>query len=153
MARLLGTAGNIDTLTVGGRTFTDVSSNLIELAVAAQSATQFGTARKLNASSGYAVTAGKTLTIYAARITIITAGSGAGLNLLYGSSDVGMGSGSTPSGVFYMAGSTTSTLNINQNASLGYQEFAVNFSVGSGLFPGILINGGSVSGILFGYEV
>lgn len=64
---MLGPSGNIPTLQIGGRIFTDLT-NLITL-TASMSGAKWSTARKLGVAAGYQVTAGKTLKIYAAVVS------------------------------------------------------------------------------------
>lgn len=66
MAQIVGTLGAVETLTVGGRTFVNVSA-LITLQAWCDSNTH-AVMRKSGGTSGYAVTAGKVLTIEAMRV-------------------------------------------------------------------------------------
>lgn len=71
----IGTLGTIDTLTIGGRVFTDLT-NLITLYAATNAVSTFATFRKNGSqvAAGYQVTSGKTLFIYAIQIQAEGAG-------------------------------------------------------------------------------
>ncbi len=111
MAKPIGTLGVIDTLTVGGRVFTDVTSNLIIIGSSGPNGTgNHNTMRKPGSASGYQVTSGKTLTLYAFSAIASVLGSGGGIQFAYGSTDVGFNSNSAPAGVFYFgSGSANAT--------------------------------------------
>lgn len=105
MAKPIGTLGVIPTLTVGGWTFTDLTT-LIILHAASSNSGDFYTLRKSNASAGYQVTAGKTYTINAVEIAMATVGSSI-YYFGYGDTDVGFVSASPPTNAFYLANDST----------------------------------------------
>ncbi len=89
MAVAIGNLGTIPILTVGGRVFTDLT-NLIFLIGSVNTAGRGCTGRKAGAASGYQVTAGKTLTIYAVKITCEDSAGAYGITLSQSDNDVGV---------------------------------------------------------------
>ena len=157
MAIPIGTLGTIPTLTVGGRVFTDLTNLIILYGMSTTSTHNWSTLRKQNGSSGYTVTSGKTLTINA--VTCITPNSTApAVSLLYGTSDVGLDSGSAPTGAVYLAGgSSTNTIYISQCASSGsslsqISSGSVDFQVPAGKYPCGYMNTQGCSMSTLGYE-
>jgi len=97
MAKAIGTLGNIPSITVGGRVFTDLTSLLV-LGAYNGTSTKYATFRKNNTSSGYVVTTGKTLTISALNVqSQDSATSTTSMGLGYSTQDVGFNSSSEPS--------------------------------------------------------
>jgi hypothetical protein len=82
----------IPSLTVGGRVFTDLSSNLIVLwaTITASAAVKHSSLRKIGTTAGYTVTSGKTLTVQGCRFLVKTAAAGISLVFAYGDTDVSM---------------------------------------------------------------
>jgi hypothetical protein len=102
MATQIGTLGNIPTLTVAGVVYTDLT-NLIVLAAYA-TGTNNGTGRRPGATSGYQVTAGKTLTI---RSVLIHSSATTAPNTKFAQSDndVGVDSGTALTSPIYLVSS------------------------------------------------
>lgn len=103
MARAIGTLGTIPSITVGGLVLTDLT-NLIVLAgeVFTNSRTSF---RLPTASSGYAVTTGKTLKVHAMRLNFQGTGGDA-IFLTYSDNDVGFSSATAFTNSVPYAGTT-----------------------------------------------
>lgn len=143
-------AGTVPNLTVGGRTFTDLS-NLIVLYAANQGST-YSTFRKRNSAVGYSVTAGKTLTIYAVRL-ISFFPTAAGSAIFQSDTDVGFNSASAPTNLVYFGGSAVSTV-VYPPTAAGVSEMAIDFQVASGKYVGTGVPGSSAGGVIevFGYE-
>lgn len=111
MAKPIGTLGTIETLTVAGRVFTDLT-NLIILHSKTGGQVYCGF-RKSTGSAAYQVTTGKTLTVNALRYMAGTFNAAAYLNfyLVYGDNAVGWDSVTGPTTPIYECdGSSTSRL-------------------------------------------
>ena len=100
----------IPTLQIGSRVFTDLT-NLITLSANVSSTASQGrtTLRKLNASAGYQVTAGKTFTVAAALIFPKASMSNYNLQLLYADNDVGTRSNTAFTNAFYACNDNAAT--------------------------------------------
>ncbi len=141
----IGTLGNVPSLTVGGRVFTDLT-NLIVL-TAAHSAGNLSTLRLPGASSGYQVPAGKTLKIWAIR-QYTTSSYVAPTSLGYGDTDVGYNSGSTPTNpIYYSVGANAYTA----GATTGITETSLLFSVPTGKYVFGSTSGQQGGTTVFGY--
>lgn len=158
MAKPIGTLGTIDTLTVGGRVFTDLT-NLLVLMGYTDSNTK-ASLRAAIGSSGWAVTGGKTLTIYAIRTRVNVALSATGnifnTILLSTSVDLGMDGAGVLTGAAYMAGSSTLSAAIVSNGTSGantYENGHLGFTVAAGLYTTVVqTTGQPVTTHVFGYE-
>lgn len=145
-------------LTVGGRVFTDLT-NLIVLQCYVSS-NNGCTFRKTNGSSGYQVTAGKTLTIWAYRLeTANTASISDGIPF-YSDTDLGWSSPTAPTNPFYIAGGvaatiwTTTALAAQATSTPGMKEIATEFPIPATKFPAWnwSAQNGSLMVTAFGYE-
>ncbi len=109
MAKPIGTLGTIDTLTVGGRVFTDLV-NIIVLGGYITTNTN-SCLRKSNGAAGYAVTSGKTLTISAVRaqsgVTLSATEGVSGFSLAQADVDVGLDSASALTNPVYDRGTAS----------------------------------------------
>lgn len=158
MATEFGTIGNIPLLTVGGRTFTDLTTLLV--LVAYVTGANRSTARLPGATSGYQVTSGKTYQIRA--IQLAPSGTNGNGQLYYSDNDIGLSSGTALTNPIYqygtvnaqgipIVGSSTATI------APALQQMPVHFNVAAQKYPGIEMtnSGGGVNvGLhLFGYEV
>lgn len=145
-------------LTVGGRVFTDLT-NLIVLQCYV-SLNNGCTFRKTNASSGYQVTAGKTLTIWAYRLeTANTASISNGIPY-YADADIGFSSGTAPTSPVYIAGGAASTiwastaLAAQATSTPGMKEVATEFPIPATKYAAWnwSAQNGSLMVTAFGYE-
>lgn len=157
-AKPIGTLGTIDTLTVGGRTFTDLA-NLIVLYGACGSNGGSGLF-KPNAASAYQVTAGKTLQLWAMRVHQNEANTNGGdhsLNFAYCDNAIAINASTSPTNPVYMYGASTDGLGYGQQVTNPNFLYEVGFRfdiiatkygyVTSGVAsPNFLIT-------VFGYEV
>lgn len=126
MASKLGTIGNIDTLVLNGRTFTDMS-NLIALCAYSVGGPHFATLRKQSGTAGYQVTAGKTMKIFAAKIFGQNATtSDPACTPAYGDNDVGQDTGSTPTNVVYFGGDSSMAIGAQTSK---YEDVAIDFNI------------------------
>lgn len=135
-------------LTVGGRVFTDLN-NLITLSARVTGAT-YSTLRKPNGTSGYQVTAGKTLTIYAMKCVGISTTNA--FKPGYGTTDAGQ-NGAAPSGSVVFAGDIGTNTGFVISGAGSVLELAVNMTVPANDFPYIV--SGSASDcycLAYGYE-
>lgn len=152
-ARAIGTLGVIDTLTIGGRVFSDLT-NLKSLGAGVLFA-NYTTFRSPNSTSGYQVTTGKTFNIYAiksytANVDTNAAGS---FNIGYANADAGL-NGAAPSTIVYMGGDIGQA-HILQFSSRGNEvALATPFGVPSQKYPFVTGNSaGQIQCFAFGYEV
>lgn len=105
MAKPIGTLGVIDTLTIGGRVYTDLT-NLIILHGAVSISGNPTTFRKANGTAGYQAV--NTLTISSVVFHCVTASAGVVGNLGYTDTDYGINNGGGVTGAFkYIADSAT----------------------------------------------
>jgi hypothetical protein len=112
MAQPIGTIGTIPTLTIGGRVYTDISSNLKRL-ITHVAATGGGTFRLFSGSAGYAVTTGKTLTIESLRREDLSSTVGTGIAMAQTDNDIGLNSATALTNAVYWGGSNTLTPSIS----------------------------------------
>jgi hypothetical protein len=157
MATPIGTLGTIPTLTVGGRVFTDLST-LITLVTAIQTANRSGTFRLTNGSSGYPVTASKTLTVSAMSVisTNQVAGNSAGVaSFGYADNDVGVNSATALTTPVYYGGSALIGLAPVGEPSFGGEfQYSVKLVVPAGKYP-FAVQDGSANILVihaYGYE-
>jgi hypothetical protein len=106
MARQIGTLGTIDTITVGGRVFTDLTNMII--LHGRHVGTNGCTLRKDSGSAGYQVTTGKTMTVYATRSWCINAANDTP-TLAQSDNDVGVNSATALTNAVQQAGSSSIT--------------------------------------------
>lgn len=138
-------------LVVGGRTFTDLT-NLIVLSAsdAAAGGNTFSTLRAAGATSGYAVTALKTLTI-----EVYGGNAEGGIPspvIGYGDTDVGQGSAAAPTNPVYLSGTNNKHTYVNSAASSPVY-LNVRFPVPAGKYPFVKVFGASSFGMIaYGYE-
>lgn len=153
MATPIGTLGTIPSLTVGGRVFTDLTNLIILSASTGGSANNVSTLRKFGASSGYQVTTGKTLTIYAIKV-ISQSSTGEALNFGYGDTDVGIRAGTTnPTNAVFAIGDSSNMLISGLSQVGGVTELAINLAVPSLKYVFAKAGDTGVSGFLaYGYE-
>jgi len=156
MAKAIGTLGTIDTLTVGGRTFTDLT-NLIILYGLVSTAGRHTTLRLPNASSGYQVTSGKTFKIEAIFASTSSASAGPVMPF-YGDTDVGLDSASAPTNPVYIGGNNNPQAialagNTSGNLVLSNPIPGMNFSVPAGKYPCVYAGATSSLVAVYGYEV
>lgn len=109
MSKIIGTMGTVDSLTIGGRVFTDLT-NLITLTCNTNAASVRSTFRKCGShvGAGYQVTAGKTLYIYALSLIPFGAG-GSEAQLAQTDNDVGLQSNTAFGNPIYF-GTESSTI-------------------------------------------
>lgn len=153
MAKPIGTLGTIPTLTIGGRVFTDLTT--IKMLYARQGGDVRSSFRLANGTSGYAVTGGTTLTVYAVAI-IPNDSSTIGFQLAYSDNDVGSDTNTAFTNPVYWMGASNA---LHQVAAVGsgmpeaVRSFALNFQVLAAKYPGLQISTAArFSMILYGYE-
>lgn len=138
-------------LTVGGRVFTDLSNLIILTTYVTGTSTYISTLRRANGSAGYQITAGKTLTIYAAQMHIIVASS-VNIGLGYGDNDVGQLTTTVPTNPVYVAGAAG--VGIFSLAAIGFFEASTNFQIPATKYG--FVNAQATAGAgtirLYGYE-
>lgn len=150
MAKPIGTLGTIPTITVGGMVFTDLST-LIVLGTLAGSGNR-GTFRNTAASSGYSVTSGKTLTIWAIDIVSTQPTSDIEVTLAYSDNDVGFASATAFTNPVYEFGATNQFHGLAP-AYGSRGSWATKFPVPAAKYPGVLNSNGQASIYAYGYEV
>jgi hypothetical protein len=159
MATPIGTLGTVPTLTVANRVFTDLGSDFVMLygAFEGNSTGAHSTPRLANASSGYQVASGKTLTIYAAKLILNSGTDANGLSIAYADNDLGiLASNNSPTNPVYLAGfnqTGAATCFITFQYAQLLNEVPLNFAVPATKYPFLYYNGTACQGtyILFGY--
>lgn len=129
MARGITTAGAIPTLTIDGRTFTDLTT-LIKLYTHNTTAGRYGTCRKQDGSgTGYAAVA--TLRIAAIRVNL-QSGTSSSVKMMRSDNDVTFDSSTAPTNPNYYGNMNTTHFLV---AGLGSKtDYAVDFAVSVGKF-------------------
>lgn len=156
MAKPIGTIGNVDSLTVGGVTFVDLT-NLIVVGAAWQNSTgtKSSTLRKPGGTAGYQVTSGKTLTLRAWHMAWhdVTAAANDSVIFLYSDNDIGFDSATAFTNPVYMFG-TSSRSTANHAVVANTQDGPLFFPVAATKYAGLSPNVTNVSGsiLAFGYE-
>lgn len=157
-SKAIGTLGTIDTITVGGRVFTNLTSLIILYGWADGTGTSNRcTLRTANGSAGYQVTTGKTLTIRAVRFQTTGASNTAGVspgNLAYADNDVGVATSTAFTNSVNMIGNT-SFIQWGR-ASLYYGSdgdgAAIDFQVPALKYPAYVASNQICAIICYGYE-
>jgi len=126
------TKGNAPTITVGGRVFSDLKNLIVIRTRVGVGGNLYGTARSLNASSGYQVPAGKTLRITAVREVGSTLNQAVSIG--HGDDDKGMNSAAAPTNAVWQIGDKDGVLGKNTN-QYGVTEFVTNFTIPTGKYP------------------
>jgi hypothetical protein len=145
----IGTIGNVPTVTMGGRVFTDLD-NLIYLSGAVPTGARC-TLRKNNGSAGYQVTTGKTMTIYAA-VGFPSTTSYGNFTLFYADNDVGQSSSTALTNGVYLNGDSASRIIFYQanNASTWGIGSPCNFAVPAQKYSGAEnSNGGFIQALAY----
>lgn len=157
MAQPIGTLGNVETLTIDGRTFVNLSSLIILQGWT--SVNSHSVLRKAGASSGYAVTSGKTLTIDAFKIL-----NGAATGLLALATlcqcdvDIGMDVATAFTNAVNMTSSSLSfpffgaTVSTTIPSPMSQGFGGIGFSVAATKFVGAIMQTASVMIWAYGYE-
>ncbi len=152
MARPIGTLGTIETLTIGGRVFTDMT-NLITLVAGLAAGSSHCSFRKPNGTAGYAVTGGKTLTLSAVQIQINAADL---TRLLYSDNDVSPAAATAWTNAVYQGGNNSQSSYIVTGVTPTGTIISVNtnFQVLAGKYAGVENGGTAVHTFYaYGYEV
>lgn len=161
MAKPIGTLGVIDTLTVGGRVFTDLANLKTLVAQEGASATTVNcTFREVGTNTGYVVPGGKTFKLFAISIINVTANlsdSASAFDLIYADNDVGFGTNTAFTNRVYMGGAS-GLVRFASRGLLGTSlEVSVNFNIPAGKYPAIesifQATGQEKMVIAYGYEV
>lgn len=142
----VGNLGVIDTLTVGGRVYTDLD-NLIQLAGSIGSSSYAGF-RLGTSSSGYAVTAGKTLQISSMIFAAVSAG--ATMAIGYCDNDLGANGSTPPTNPVYIGGFVL-TSQFNNPVAGTPMDYNFSLDVPAGKF--VFMTSQNVTVRIFGYEV
>lgn len=134
---------------VAGYVFTDLTNlKILQFSFTGNS---FSTPRIAGSSSGYQVTAGKTLNVLALKVVDPVA---VAMNIAYADNDTGLVTNTTPTNPVYMGTlSTTNNAQLTTAASPFFNELSLSFNVPATKFPFVFISGGTVVGFIYGYEV
>lgn len=157
----VGTNGAVDSLTIGGRTFTDLT-NLISLVGDVQSGA-YTTFRQLDGTSGYTPSGSNKFKVHAIKIFLVNSGEAANstINFGYGNNDVGVGGGaptspkyvgndSTNGHIFPVPWQGTANGPVDNNFELAYGQ---PFTIPNGKFPFATGNAVQAQVLVYGYEV
>ncbi len=153
MATPIGTLGTIDTITVGGRVFTDLTT--LKVLRGYSTSTKEFTFR--NGASGYQ--ASNTLTLYALRMFNGVGASATSVigncTLAYSDNNVGLDAtgGTFTNPVYYGGSSSLLTLGAGNVVGLNMTEASVNFAVPTTKYPGAVCNSAASYLTAFGYDV
>jgi hypothetical protein len=153
MARPIGTLGVIDTITVGGRVFTDVSTlKILNGFVATNNNSVLSDVS--TATNGYIVPALKTFTIYALKAFHTgTSASSNQINILYADNNVANDSATAFTTPVYSAGSSV-TAAIIGHFTTPTIETSFLFAIPTGKYPSMVRGGtGNIYIHAYGYEV
>lgn len=157
MAKPIGTLGIIETVTVGGHVITDVTNLITAGGWINAGGNAYVTARKVNTTAGYQVTAGKTFHAYAVKVLSNDTGTAVGFGLAYGDNDLGASATVTVPTNFVseFGGASGSDLSGLYKTILGSQmEISSQFTIPATKYMQMVkIGGGQVGGVVFGYEV
>ncbi len=153
MAKPIGTLGTIDTLTVGGQVFTDLTT-IIGL-VAFSNTNTNGSFRVPFAAAARVVTSAKTFTVNAVKVWTNSTAQLTQFKLAYSDNDVGMDTATAlTNGVYYMTTSVGATMGAqlglapNNPAEFGFMMAAVPAGK---YITAVFTNQGHA--MLWGYEV
>ncbi len=151
MATLVGTLGVLPSLTIGGRVFTDLT-NIIMLIGSSKTGALNCTGRKAGATSGYQVTAGKTLTISAIKMQSETT-TAWGCYFNYSDNDVGYSTSTALTNGVVLA-PLSSSFALEAPATVGgIGNFEVSIAVIAAKYlTSIQIGTGTGDWIAYGYE-
>lgn len=139
MAKAIGTLGNVDSLTMAGYTFVDIAN--LKVLVAATATTGNVSTFRTGGSSGYQVTAAKTLTLRAARITVasVTAAAASLIDLFYADNDVAIDTTTARTNQVNYNGATGTNYRVATWSALANSvEAIVNFPVAAQKYPGFI---------------
>ncbi len=149
MAKAIGTLGSVDTITVGDRSFTDLTNIIILHGITATTNGRC-TLRKATGSAGYPVTAAKTLHVYAIRVTSTAASEIKGV-MAQTDNDVGMSSATAFTNPVYFAGALTVDMGSSlANIGASY-TLACDFTVAAGKFLSYDDNNSGQAAIIVAY--
>ena len=146
------TPQGIPSLTIGGRVFTDLTNLLIFSGPVAGAANGITTLRRMNASAGYQVTAGKTLYLLAIEINTFTAVATTALSVGYSDTDLGRLVNTAPTNPVYMEGAAGYGF---PTIATGKIEYGMIFTVPATKYPFINNSGNATTAQIriYGYEV
>lgn len=145
-------AAAVPSTTVGGRTFTDLTNLKILFCISGASSNC--TFRAQGQSSGYQVTTGKTLTIYAIYASsAVSSGQSIDFQLLQSDNDVGQPSSTSFTNPVYINGTTSDLFQSSVTAGVPMVN-AISFSIASQKYLSVKsgITAQSFSYIAYGYE-
>lgn len=156
MAKQIGSLGTVDQVTIGPRTFTDLT-NLIPVYGFTEGTNTNSTFRKANTASSYAPSA-VTYVIKAVQIMNMDGSQNTFISLGYCDNDLGQDSATAPTNPVYWFTNSTTVCNIGPtttNTPSLVNQIPINFTVPAGKFPFYKGAGGAQVErvILFGYEV
>lgn len=133
----IGTNGNVDTVNVGGRTYTDMS-DLIVLGAPTTGTGAYCTLRLSSSGSGYQVPSGHTL--YLSSLSFVSASGAQFISIGYGDNDVGFASGSVPTSGTFMYQALFQFLTTNSSSGYSKAEYSFLFPVPQLKYPFIQQN-------------
>jgi len=148
MPKPIGTLGTLNTLTVGGRVFTDID-NLIQLGCTIPSAPNVACALFLDAlaPAAYQVTAGKVLTLGAFTCNMY-ANVASGATVGFADTAISVAGAASPG-----TNAETSSQSIYMATALGaYGERPIVYRIPATKYPYALAGGGNAVIITWGYE-
>ncbi len=155
MAKPIGTLGTIDSLTIAGRTFTNLSG-LIIVYGSILTTSHSATFRKANGASGYTPSGSLAFKGYALRLSPSTvASTGGSYSLAQSDNDVGLDSATSLTNPVYIAGSANAfAIAPPQTLAALPIDFAIDIPVLNGKYLTLNDSGGvgRIDAIVYGYE-
>lgn len=151
----IGTLGTIDTITVGGRVFTNLSGLIQLYGFTIDATNRYTSVRKPSSSSGYAPS-GVIFQVSAVRIVNFNTNTQNGLAIFYSNNDLGVSSTTVPSSPVYIGGDSTLSEIVATTTTQGSETiFLTDFRVPSGKFLGFDNNAqnNDMHFQVYGYEV
>lgn len=156
-----GTLGNVETLSVAGRNFVNLTptTGLLTLQTIVNAAQRYGTSRLGNATAGYTPSGSNRFRVQAVKFRVNS--PSAQLFIGYGDNDVGIGVNTAPTTPVYMAGidpaSTYGNIVWNSSTSIPTNtvvEVSIDFIVPNGKFLFFDADGNTTALVFaYGYEI
>ncbi len=155
-ADISGRSGTAPSVTVAGRTFTDLTNlKVLYCDLNGTGAITYNACKLASGTASYQVTAGKTLTIEACQVIAQVPVASSYFNAGYGDTDVGVRSAAAPTN-YTSRGAGTDLIPLGQGttATLGYTQFLTRWVIPAAKYPTVkhTATSGYFGFICYGYE-
>lgn len=149
MAKPIGTLGTVDTLTVAGRVYTDLTT-IIGLTAICSGAVGTSSPRAHNATTGYAPSGANRFIITSVEAVVGAAGA---INIGYANNDCGFNSNTSPTAPVYWKSGDTNNVGSVMGPNQIVKFDVNNFEIPNGKFALFFGDGVTVASvIIYGYE-